>query len=486
MPPDTHSTPHPALDTSLALLVEPVDALMARDPLCVAADQSVQEVARQMAQRRSSAALVRQGDVLLGLVTEHDLSARVVAQGRPVNTPVAEVLTPIPHCVRRGVPAFEAMLLMARHGIHHVPVLDGNRPVGLITADDLLRAQQRSPLWLARSIDRQPGLPGLIEACAQVPLLQLDLVAADATAHHTGRLITAITDAVTVRLLALAERELGPPPLPYAWVAAGSQARQEQTARSDQDNALVLDDAYNPNRHGPYFEALARFVCDGLHACGYVHCPGDMMARNPQWRLTRREWAEHFDQWTRTPDPTALMLTSVFFDLRTVHGEAALVESLRGELLRGTRDNPLFLGHLVANALSRTPPLGWLGGLAPARSGEHKGTIDLKHLGVVPIVDLARVHALAGGHAEVNTLERLDTAVRGGALSEQNGRDLRETWEFLAVTRLRHQARQLRLGLGADSFLDPQELSPFERTQLKDAFEVVRTVQTLLGQRYRF
>jgi len=429
---------------------------------------------------------VVQGDALVGLLTEHDLSARVVARAHPVEAPVAEVLTPHPHCVRRGVPAFEAMLLMARHGIHHVPVLDGERPVGLITADDLLRAQQRSPLWLARSIDRQAGLPGLIEACAQVPLLQLDLVAADATAHHTGRLITAITDAVTVRLLALAEQELGPPPLPYAWVAAGSQARQEQTARSDQDNALVLDDAYGPSRHGPYFEALARFVCDGLHACGYVHCPGDMMARNPQWRLTRREWAEHFAQWTRTPDPTALMLTSVFFDLRTVHGETALVESLRTELLRGTRDNPLFLGHLVANALSRTPPLGWLGGLTPARSGEHKGTIDLKHLGVVPIVDMARVHALAGGYAEVNTLERLEAAVRGGALSEQNGRDLRETWEFLAVTRLRHQARQLREGVAADSYLDPQELSPFERTQLKDAFEVVRTVQTLLGQRYRF
>ena len=107
----------------------------------------------------------------------------------------------------------------------------------------------------------------------------------------------------------------------------------------------------------------------------------------------------------------------------------------------------------------------------------NKGKIDLKHTGVVPIVDLARVYALAGGHTEVNTHDRLLSAADGGDISAQSARDLRDALEFLAALRIQHQARQISRGESPDNFLNPADVSNFERSHLKEAFSVVQTLQ---------
>ena len=175
----------------------------------------------------------------------------------------------------------------------------------------------------------------------------------------------------------------------------------------------------------------------------------------------------------------------MFFDLRTVYGEAGLVDELRRQVLDKTRANRIFLAYMVGNALKHRPPLSMFGRLTTIRSGEHRRTIDLKHTGVVPIIDLARIYALAGGHEAVNTQERLQVAAESNEISARSAHDLRDALEFMAFLRIRHQARQLEAGRAADSFLDPGTLSNFERTQLKDAFEVVQTLQSVLAQRYR-
>jgi signal-transduction protein with cAMP-binding, CBS, and nucleotidyltransferase domain len=170
--------------------------------------------------------------------------------------------------------------------------------------------------------------------------------------------------------------------------------------------------------------------------------------------------------------------------LRAIHGKSALLEDLRQDVLERTRGNSIFLAFMVGNALQHQPPLGMFKGISTIRSGEHKGKIDLKHTGVVPIVDLARVYALAGGHSAVNTHDRLVSAAAGSAISEQSARDLRDALEFMAAMRIRHQARQMAKGEKPDHHLDPAEISNFERTQLKDAFTVVQSLQSVLAQRY--
>lgn len=473
-------------DPALNLMTTPVRSVIRREPITLPPQTSIREAAQVMNEQRVSSVLIVEQGLLFGLVTDRDLRNRVIAAGMDTARPLIDIATLAPMTTDVQSPAFDALLLMARHNIHHVPVLDGQRIVGMITATDLTEQHSTSAVYLAGEIYKQGTVEGLQQASTKIKRLQQSLAAAEASAYSTGHIITAITDAITCRLLQLGEARFGPAPVDYVWVAAGSQARSEQTAKSDQDNCMVLDDRYDEALHGAYFKSLSQFVCDGLNACGYVYCPGEMMAMTDTWRQPRRRWADYFARWTGQPDPKALMLTCVFFDLRAVHGQSALLDGLRRDVLERTQGNTIFLAHMVGNALTHTPPLGMFKGISPARSGEHKGTIDLKHSGVVPIVDLARVYALAGGDAAVNTHDRLLSAAAGGAISEQSARDLRDALEFMAFIRIQHQARQIAQGLPPDNHLNPAEISNLERTQLKDAFTVVQSLQSVLGQRYHF
>ncbi len=464
-------------DPHLSLMTTPVRALVKRAPITLPPTASILQTAQTMRDQRVSSVLLIEQEHLFGLVTDRDLRNRALAAGLDPALPVLEIATVAPLTVDITQPAFEALLLMARH--------NGQRVAGMITATDLTEQHSTSAVYLAGDIHKQSSIEGLAAAAAKVKQLQRTLAAAQASAYSTGQIITAITDAITARLLQLAEARLGPPPVDYAWVAAGSQARSEQTAKSDQDNCLLLDDAYDEARHGEWFKALANFVNDGLNACGYVYCPGEMMARTDEWRQPRHRWAEYFRRWTHAPEPKALMLTCVFFDLRAIYGSAALLHGLRREVLAETRGNRIFLAHMVGNALKHRPPLSMFGGISTVRHGELRDAVDLKHSGIVPIVDLARVYALAGGHEAVNTHDRLMVAAQSQEISEQSARDLRDALEFLATLRLQHQARLLADGREADNFLSLAELSNFERGQLKDAFGVVQTLQSVLAQRYR-
>jgi CBS domain-containing protein len=358
------------------------------------------------------------------------------------------------------------------------------RLMGMLTASDLMRQQSTSPVHLARHIHRQNSLEGLVGIGQQVKALQNHLSAANTSAYNTGHIITAITDALTCRLIALAEADLGPPPVPYVWVAAGSQGRCEQTAKSDQDNCMVLSDIYIPALHGDYFKTLARRVCDGLAACGYVHCPGEMMAMTDTWRQPLDVWRRYFQRWTENPEPKALMLITVFFDLRAVHGELELLEALRQDVLAHTPPKSLFLAHVVNNAQRQRPPLNLFGQIASSHSGAHAGTVDLKNHAITPIVDLARICALESGLLEVNTFDRIEKASKLGELSEPSSRDLRDAFEFVSRLRIAHQTLCMRRGLEPDNHLHLQELSNFERDHLRDAFSVIQSLQDVWAQRY--
>lgn len=476
--------PPTCLDDTLTLTSTPVRSLLRRAPICVPPELPVRAAAQTMREHNVSSVLVTDGDTLRGIVTDRDLRNRVLAAGLDPQRPVIEVATTAVQTVDIGDAAFDALLLMARLNIHHVPVTDGARVVGLISSSDLQQRQSDSAVVLAQAIYQQDSVAELQAVATRIPALQRQLAAAGTSAHATGRMVSAMTDAITTRLLQLAERALGPAPVPWAWVAAGSQGRNEQTAQSDQDNCLVLDDAYDAAHHGAYFEALARFVCDGLNACGYVYCPGEMMALTPMWRQPWSRWREYFMRWIETPDPKALMLTCVFFDQRFVAGERALLDTLRAEVLARTPKQRIFLAHMVSNALTHTPPLNWLGNLQTIRGGEHDGTIDLKHSGIVPIIDLARVYALAGGIGAVNTRERLLHSADSGEITRERVRDLLDALEFLTTLRVQHQARRLEAGQPADNFLRPDELSALEQRHLKDAFAVVKALQGVLEKRY--
>jgi CBS domain-containing protein len=268
--------------------------------------------------------------------------------------------------------------------------------------------------------------------------------------------------------------------VPYLWLACGSQGRQEQTGVSDQDNCLILDDAATPPDDA-YFSELAKFVSDGLDEAGYFYCPGDMMATNIKWRQPLRVWRQYFRGWIATPDPEAQMLASVMFDLRPIGGTEALFADLQEQTLANAAKNSIFVAHMVSNSLKHQPPLGLFRGFATVRSGEHKNTIDLKLSGVVPVVDLGRIYALTGQLTQTNTRARILAAIEARTVSASGGRDLLDAYDMIADTRLAHQAAQIKRGEKPGNFMRPADLSDFERSHLRDAFVVIKTMQNAAG-----
>ena len=179
------------------------------------------------------------------------------------------------------------------------------------------------------------------------------------------------------------------------------------------------------------------------------------------------------------------MLASNFFDMRCVHGDEELFLRLRADVLPRARDNKIFIAYLAAHALQNRPPLGFFRNLVLIGEGDHANSFDLKHRGIIPIVDLARVHALSSGLTEIGTRERLQAAAGSSALSREGAANLEDALEFLSSLRARHQSNQIKRGEPPDNYVQPEELSPLERNHLKDAFEVIVTVQKTLAQRYQ-
>ncbi|MBU2963329.1 CBS domain-containing protein [Citreicella sp. C3M06] len=457
-----------------------VETLMAANPLTLAPSATVRQAAALMAERHASSVCITDGPLLKGILTIRDVSGKVVGGGLAFDTPVTQIMSADPVTLPPSAIGSDVLHMMMERNIGHVPVAEAGKLVGIVTQTDLTRFQAVSSAGLVSEIARATSAEQMAEVTARIPQLLLQLVAAGNRHEVVTRLITDITDTVTRRLLALGEAKLGPAPVPYLWLACGSQGRQEQTGVSDQDNCLFIDNAASDDDMA-YFAQLAQFVCAGLDRAGYFLCPGDMMATNPQWCARVGTWRQYFTRWITKPDPMAQMLASVMFDLRPIGGTKSLYEDLQAETLEAASKNSIFVSHMIANSLKHTPPLGLLRGFATIRSGEHKNTLDLKHNGVVPVVDLARVYALQGRLPEVNTRARLDAAVAAGKLSGSGGQDLLDAYDLIAETRLEHQAEQVRRGSAPDNYLAPSSLSDFERSHLRDAFVVIKSLQSALG-----
>ncbi|MBE0475272.1 CBS domain-containing protein, partial [Rhodoferax sp.] len=123
--------------SALNLLGTPIRTLIKREPITLPPDSSIQDTAVLMRDRRVSSVLLVEQGLLFGLVTDRDMRNRVVALNLDISRPVADIATLAPMTVSANSPAFEALLLMARHNIHHMPVMDGSNILGMITATDL-------------------------------------------------------------------------------------------------------------------------------------------------------------------------------------------------------------------------------------------------------------------------------------------------------------------------------------------------------------
>ena len=461
-----------------------IESLMSKNVLTVEHTDTVAEVAKAMSARRVSSAIVMDGDEVRGIVTDRDLRTRVLATDMPADQAISRVMTRDPQGIDSQSTVFDATLFMTQQGYHHLPIIDDHRLVGIITTSDMMLARQDDPVYLVQHVSRQKDIAGLREVVNNMPNLLVQWVNAGVRANQVGHILTAISDAVTVRLIELYMQEAGPAPVSFCWLGFGSQARSEQLINADQDNGLLIANELR-DEDKPWFENMAKSICDGLDACGYIYCPGGVMATTDEWRQTLKGWKRTVDRWTNAPTPGAVMRVSIFFDLRAIYGDAELCRQLQEYMLDTVSRNGIFLAALAANVLDAPAPLGIFRRFLVERNGEHRDTLDLKKRGVIPIVDIVRIHALAHKITAVNTDDRLTQLASEKVLTINDSRNLQDALHFIMQLRIKSQAKQVTRGEKTTNMCNPNDLPKLAKEQLRDAFTIVDDAQTAVRLKFR-
>ncbi|WP_372982433.1 putative nucleotidyltransferase substrate binding domain-containing protein [Marinobacter sediminum] len=475
-------------EKSNELMTSRVTRLITREPVSAPCTVRLQEAARIMTDQGVSALLLMEENKghndLKGIITDRDLRTRALSEALPSETPICDIMSEDLITIRDNAFIFEAMLTMLHNNVHHLPVMDKHEVRGVIALSDIVKYESQSSLYLVSNIYHQQDVRGLQKISRDVRDSFVRMVNEDANSHMIGSAMAGIGRSFTQRLLELGEEKLGPPPVPYCFMALGSMARDEQLVVTDQDNAMILDDSFNPKEHDEYFLALAKFVSDGLAECGYTYCTGDIMATNQKWRQPLNVWKGYFTDWIENPKAEALLNSNIFFDLDGIYGKTDFAEDLKTLVAEKASNSQRFLTMLARNALNRTPPIGFFRSFVLEEDGQQRKSFNLKRRGTAPLSDLIRVHALACGSRAQNSFERLRAIGNTKLLLDDDLGNLRDALEFIAIVRIRHQAIAIEEGREPDNNVRPEDLSPFERSHLKDAFQVVSNAQKFLRFRY--
>ncbi|MBI5556806.1 MAG: cyclic nucleotide-binding/CBS domain-containing protein [Deltaproteobacteria bacterium] len=474
---------------SLYLFSAQVGAIVKGGPQTIDAEDTVQNAAITMARLHIGSLLVKNGaEDIIGIVTDKDLRTRVVAQGLDYQTKVREIMAAPVQTIDSHAVCFDALLKMMSNRIHHLAISKQGKITGVVTTHDIMVLQGTSPLYLFREILAQRRIEDLYQLSLKVPLVVRSLVEEGAKANNITRMITILNDQILDRLLTLMIEKMGAPPAKFCWMLMGSEGRREQTFRTDQDNALIIEIPEEENRRRntvEYFKIFSEEVIEHLVQCGYPRCPGNIMASNEALRTNLSGWIKAFDNWMSTPNPQEVLNTTIFFDFRAGYGDESLARNLRKHLCYIAPGQEIFLTHLAKFCLNTRPPLSFFKNFIVEKNGEHKNRLNLKESGLVPFVDFARIMALKHGIAETNTMGRMQLLREHGHVSQELYNETVEAYEFLMQLRLIHQLQLLEDGMEAHNYINPAELSDLEKQTLKEAFEVIRNIQASLTQQFR-
>jgi CBS domain-containing protein len=466
-----------ATDPSADATEQPVASLLRGAPVACDPETTIREAAQRMTAAAATSVVVRLADGSLGILTDRDLRERVLADGLSGDARVFEVMSEPAYTCRPDQLGGEVLLEMLDRGFRHMPVVTATGEIlGVIEDRDLVAVHARSSFYLRQRIAHAQTVDEVVEAAGELGPTVIAMADARLSTSAILAVRTVVVDALTRRLLELAVADAGRPANSFAWLALGSQARREASPSADIDSAIVWFGDADEATVRPQLVTLGARVIEGLERCGFkadthgASAANELFVRSVQsWRRVARSWIA---------DPTqekAVILASVLVDSRPVWG--VHTGTPVADTFRMAPSNPQLLRLLARLALFHRPPTGFFRGLVVEHSGEHRGRLDLKHGGVIPIVDLARWAGMAAGITSASTIERLRAAADAGTLSRADALTLEDAFELVIGLRLRHQIGQLRAGVEPDDYIDPAPLSELMRSQLRETFRAIASIQ---------
>jgi len=456
-------------------------------PVVVPGATPALDVVAQMTAAHASAAVVVDDGRIQGILTEQDVTRRIA--GRDVATMTVEALMSAPVAtIGSARPLYEAIGMMRRLSLHHMPVVDeAGALAGMVLLSDALAAANHGLVAQIERLTHEATLEGLREVKAAQVQLAADLFDDRVPAPEIQSLISWLNNDIGRRVLghnvAALAAEGRAAPVAFSAIVMGSGGRGESFLFPDQDNGFVLadypDDAHD--RIDPFFIELALRMTRQLDALGYPMCRGGVMAINPVWRKTAAQWHAQILGWIRRRNEVALQLCDVLFDFQGFYGDPRLAEGLRAVVLGLCRANPGFLRDMFGVQADHRAALGWFNRLLTERGDPaHRGEVNLKYAGTLPLTEAIRLLALRHGIAATGTLARIDALAGAGALDRDTSDHLRGAFDHITGLQLRQQIADYRAGRPVSNFVAPEKLTARESDLLKDGFREINTFRDRL------
>ena len=418
----------------------------------------------------------------LGIVTERDVMRAIARDGEAaLDRPVAAIMTRPLASVPAEAYLYRAMGRMNRLRIRHLAVTDAdNRLVGALSARDLLRLRADEAIALGDEIDAAADAATLARAWSKLADVARGLVAEGIEARAIAGVISREIGAMTRAAAVIGEARMraagkGGPPVAYAVLLLGSAGRGESLLAADQDNAILFESGEADGPEDRWFAELGGHMAEILDSAGIPLCKGGVMARNPEWRGSLATWLDRVGDWVRRSRPEDLLQVDIFFDLRPVHGSAALAGRLTEEawqLGHGSKTFAMLLGEQLA---SYRPPLGLFG-----RIKTLDGRVDLKIGGLFAIVAAARALAIRHSLPRRSTHDRLAALEALDIGGDTDLERLDAAHAILVRHMLDQQLADLGDGVAIGNSVRIGRLTPPDREALQRALSDLATVPDLV------
>ncbi len=469
-----------------AIIEDESTAKYSKNPITCSEETSVEAAAQIMTVKRVGSIIVVHDNKPIGIITDKDLRTKIATGKYSIQEKVIKIMSVPVICYPESITVAEAQIAMLKNKITHLCITkdgtDQSDVVGLLSEHDIILIRENNPSVLIKEIKRSFSVEELINIRQKTSQLIQRYLQQNVSIVFITKVVSEINEALTNRAINLAIKDLkSNPPVPFAWIALGSQGRKEQVLLTDQDNAIVFKDHEDNESVRSYFLSLAKKVTHTLHEIGFEYCPADMMASNKSWCLSFSEWKEKYRKWIQIPTEKNIMHCTIFFDFQTIYGDERLGSQLMEFIHQNIEKSPIFLKFLGKNALQNPAPLGFFRQFLVEQSGEHKDHFDIKARAMMSFVDAARILCLDQQLDAKNTLERIDQLRKKEPQNAEVYDHCYEAFQMLLLFR----TRQGFEGKDSGRYINLAKLTKVEKLGLKDAFKAQRELQILLQTRFQ-
>jgi len=449
-----------------------IDEDTIRTPVYVNGQTSIARVAAIMQEQKHDALLVRTAKKV-GIVTGTDLLTATLLGDMTKQSKIADIANYDLIDVKYGDYLFNALLKMTQHKIERVVVTQDGDIIGVLELMDMLSLFSTHSHVIAMRIEQAKTMKELVVAAKRLETLINNLFTQGVKVGAIMELITTLNRRLMLRAfdLIFPERLRNS----VCILILGSEGRGEQILKTDQDNAVILQNEHDREAVLPLLQRLHEAFLD----FGYPPCPGGVMFISDSWIDTVEGWQNRVSRWLNSAEPEHMMNMAIFMDGVPVCGNAELFKPVKASWQKDTLRSSIASAWFARPALQFETPLTFLGKIR-----EDHGSIDIKKGGIFPLVHGVRALSFEYGISECNTLIRLDRLQELNVLDEESAQGLKDALMLFLRIRLRQQLESRTNNPGMSQKLKIASLRSVDRSMLRHALHRVKKFKQMLIHHY--